>query len=102
MTIEQVIARIERARSIYENAIDSDIVKGRVAMCNDIVNTLRLETEFHPNKNSKKLPEGLEEAAEQFVGYDMDTDDLRDYELGIVAFKAGAEWMSRTLKTIER
>ena len=32
---------------------------------------------------------GLEDAAKQFVGYDMDTDYLRDYEVGISAFKLG-------------
>ena len=34
----------------------------------------------------------LDEAAKQFVGYDMDTDDLRDYEIGVSSFKAGAKW----------
>lgn len=41
----------------------------------------------------KKQPiEGLDEAAEKFVGYDMDCDKLYEYEIGVAAFKAGAEW----------
>lgn len=43
---------------------------------------------------SVSLPEGLDEAAKQFVGYDMDTDELRDYEIGVSSFKAGADWMA--------
>lgn len=43
---------------------------------------------------SEEPDKSLEEAAKQFVGYDMDTDDLRDYEVGIQAFKSGAEWQA--------
>jgi predicted small metal-binding protein len=98
MTIEQVIARIERARSIYENAIDSDIVKGRVAMCNDIVNTLRLETEFHPKQEQQELPEGLEEAA---FTYENDLWESGFKDSGYspqevnAAFIAGAEYQRK-------
>lgn len=47
-------------------------------------------TDAPPNKN-------LEEAAKQFVGYDMDADNLRDYEIGIRSFIAGAEWQKRQM-----
>lgn len=43
------------------------------------------------------LPSDADEAAKQFVGYDIDTDDLRDYEIGISSFKAGAEWMKEQM-----
>jgi len=43
-------------------------------------------------KQDEPVCEELEEAAKQFVGYDMDTDNLRDYEVGIQSFIAGANW----------
>ena len=67
----------------------SELGDGKTAYA---LNEIRLEM-----KSQLELPEGLEEAADQFVGYDMDTDDLRDYELGIEAFKAGAEWMKEQM-----
>ena len=51
-----------------------------------------------PSKECEKglreplVSDDLEEAAKKFVGYDMDTDDLRDYEIGVSSFKAGAKW----------
>ena len=51
--------------------------------------------------NKQELPEveceDLEEAAKKFVGYDMDCDELRDYEIGIATFKAGAEWQKKQM-----
>ena len=44
--------------------------------------------EMQPN-GSSEIQKDLEEAAEKFVGYDMDCDELRDYEIGIAAFIAG-------------
>ncbi len=41
--------------------------------------------------------EDLDDAAKHFVGYDMDCDELRDYETGISAFKAGAEWQKEQM-----
>jgi len=43
----------------------------------------------------EETPTDLEEAAGEFVGYDMDCDELRDHEVGIAAFIAGAEWQAR-------
>lgn len=46
---------------------------------------------------SEEPDKSLEEAAKQFVGYDMDTDDLRDYEVGIQAFIAGSKWQKEQM-----
>jgi len=45
----------------------------------------------------KKVSEDLEEAAIAFVGFDMDCDELYEYETGIAAFKEGAEWQKRKI-----
>lgn len=55
---------------------------------------------FYELGQAKQMPDeqpskSLEEAAKQFVGYDMDTDYLRDYEVGIQAFIAGANWQEK-------
>ena len=45
----------------------------------------------------EETPTDLEEAAGEFVGYDMDCDELRDHEVSIVAFIAGAEWQKEQM-----
>lgn len=49
-------------------------------------------------KSEESVPNDLEEAAKKFVGYDMDCDELRDYEIGIASFIAGAKWGEEHLK----
>lgn len=48
-------------------------------------------------ESEKPVPNDLEEAAKRFVGYDMDCDELRDYEIGIASFIAGAKWQAEQL-----
>jgi len=39
-----------------------------------------------------ELPVELEEAAEHFIESYPDVENLREYGIGIISFKAGAEW----------
>lgn len=45
---------------------------------------LRYANKFHPQE--------LDDAAEQFIGNYPDIENLREYEIGIISFKAGAGW----------
>lgn len=91
---DKLIAEID---NIYSEALfEYKLTKSRYSegalgvthRISSIIDSLRQE------QPETRVSDDLEEAAKQFVGYDMDRDDLRDYEIGIAAFKAGAKWLA--------
>lgn len=92
--IQAIKAEVERRMKEYDAIIANQATSMRAersawkwAECKSLLSFLDTLQDEQPSKD-------LEEAAKQFVGYDMDTDNLRDYEVGIQAFIAGAKWQA--------
>ena len=79
------------AKAIEDKGLDcSFVLKMERLDTLALIDELQQEQQEEPDKS-------LEEAAKQFVGYDMDMDNLRDYEVGIQAFIAGAKWQRQQM-----